>query len=851
VNRIFQYISYHLLPSITIAFTLGIASIAFFHSLSFSPSFVTIILPVLAVIITILHYLKWRKSVFFLLLFLFWGIGVYHTQTQSYPPEGKNHIWNIIVEKQEAVIIGTVFSIPKYNGEISQIEISTNFLRLRNWDKLTPVQGNILLRMKGPWPDQFRPGDTLAIRTDLKRPSSFHSPGSFDFSQYLARKNIWITGFIRTPLFLKQITENHSLIHKLRYFPERVRFAIGREIDNRVAPELSGLYRAILIGDKSRVDETVLEQFKASGVMHILAISGIHMSIIAALLFWVFFKISSLSETMLLKFNIKKLALLLCLPVLIFYSMLAGLNVPVIRSVIMSGVIIGGICINRKKSPIELFSFAVLLILTISPLQLFTASFQLSFTAVAAIIFILPVLKQLLIGTTKECVEQTLVRKAKNWLVAGLLVSTVATLATLPLSLYYFNRFSLIGPVANLVLESLICIWSLSWGIIAIPFLFFLPKAGGFFLMLGSYGLELSLQFVQFFSSFSWSNFRLPTPSPWLIFFYYLLPVLLMFQMKYKNLMLFSGFFLFCGTAALFIYNPQLVAPTHPQSFLISFLDVGQGSSTLLEFPSGYRVLIDGGGSSFSTTTVGERVIAPYLWKKGISRIDAIIVTHPDADHYNGLTFIVDHFSPSIVWLNSFFGHDAFYKQFQKRLEEKKIPFDVAVEGWGLRDHSGKMRFIANTTKWSTPEHSRNNRHGANSGLVVQACSNNFCILLPGDISRQIEQLLVEKKYDLRSNLLLSAHHGSATSNSKHFIEAVNPEYMIVSAGKSNKNTFPSPGLVHLCTLNNIKLLQTARHGTIEIISKPESNEIYGYRKSKKNPLLNLERYSITKTKYN
>ena len=240
--------------------------------LHFPSSVIITLLLIIFILTAILHFFEIKRPVVFLLLCLFYGIGFFHAQIQSFPPADKNHIWNIIIDKQEGVIVGTLISMPEYNGRTSKVTVSTKYLRLKSQDQFTPVTGDILFRMKGPWPNHLLPGDTLVLRAALKRPTSFNSPGSFDFSQYLARQDIWITGFIQAPLFIKKLAGNNSFFHNLRFYPEKIRAAIGKEIDIQVSSEMGGLYRAILLGDRSGISETVSDQFKATGVMHILAI---------------------------------------------------------------------------------------------------------------------------------------------------------------------------------------------------------------------------------------------------------------------------------------------------------------------------------------------------------------------------------------------------------------------------------------------------------------------------------------------------------------------------------------------------------------------------------------------------
>ena len=281
------------------------------------------------------------------------------------------------------------------------------------------------------------------------------------------------------------------------------------------------LYRAILIGDRSQVDEDTLEIFKGSGTMHILAISGLHMAIIGTLLYTALLWVFSRSEKLLLHFTLKKWAAFCSLPILLCYGLLAGMNTPVFRAVIMCSIVIISICTNRRKSPAPLVAAAAIIILTVDPLQLFTVSFQLSFAAIISILFLWPVLRKLLSEATEPSLSVSPGRRVRNWLLAGLTVSLVASLATAPIALYAFNRFSLIGPLANLIIEPLVCLWSLTAGFIAIPFLFIHPETGTFLLQVGALGLGAALQTGAFFSSLPFSSIWLPTPSLWLICIYY------------------------------------------------------------------------------------------------------------------------------------------------------------------------------------------------------------------------------------------------------------------------------------------------------------------------------------------
>lgn len=831
------YISEHLLLSITLAFIGGIALSPLIGLSNTNLSLVNGILFFSVTLLAVLHFLKKSKALFCLLIPMVFGIGWYHGYLQLQLPVDENHIYNRIDAKTDVVLIGTLSTMAGFDGRTSQVTIEAKSLRFKDSANLLPTKGKILLRLQGPWPDELSPGDTLAIRTDLKRPDSFRTPGVFDYAQYLARKNIWVTGFVRSPIFLHKIERPQSVVSTLRYLPERLRTTIGRQIDAAVPTEKGGVYRAILIGDRSHVDENTLEIFKGSGTMHILAISGLHMAVIGTLLYAGFFWLLCRSEKLILCFTLKKWAAFFSLPVLLGYGLLAGMNTPVFRAVIMSSIVIVSICTNRQKSPGALLAFAAMLILTIDPLQLFTVSFQLSFSAIVGILFLLPVLKRLLYQSTESPSPSSTKQRVLNWLLAGLLVSLVANLATAPIALYSFNRFSTVGPIANLIIEPLICLWSLAAGVLSIPFIFIKPEIGSFLLQVGALGLDAAMHAAAFFSSFSFSTIWLPTPPLWLILIYFFILIFFVYSGWKKRWLSFLSVCTLSVCILLFFHPPRQYQARDEGQFRIFYLDVGQGSATLLEYPSGFRVLIDGGGSSFTATTVGEQVIAPFLWKKGIRKIDAIAITHPDADHYNGLGFIIKNFYPKTLWVRDKDGHDDNFKNFIRQAKNDRVSVSIPEKGQYLVEGSDSLECIANISSREAGSGNTESRNSGNSGLVLKACSRQLCALFPGDIGRSRERHLVAQGFDLNADVLLAPHHGSITSNSSQFLAAVAPKYLLVSAGRSSKGYFPHKDLAQECKDKQIDLFTTSDQGTLTIISKQDGYQIFGYKKKDSNPL--------------
>lgn len=834
-------LSEHLLLTIALAFVGGIALSPYLrlaernHLIFIATLFFSLIL------LAVLHLLRRSTMGFYGFIPIVLAIGCYHGNVHLQAPFEENHIYNRIDGKANVVLIGTMATMAGFDGKTSQVTIETRSIRHKDDAALLPTKGKILLRLQGPWPEELSPGDTLAIRTELKRPDSFRTPGVFDYAQYLARKDIWLTGFVHSPLFLQKIAEPQSFLHTLRYVPERLRTRIGKQIDRAVPGRISGVYRALLLGDRSNIDEGTLEIFKGSGTMHILAISGLHMAVIGTLLYTTIFWLLSRSETLLLRFTIKKWAAFCSLPVLLGYGLLAGMNTPVVRAVIMSSVVIVALCTNRQKSPGALVAFAALLILAIDPVQLFTVSFQLSFSAIIGILFLLPILKRLLFASTESSSQPSRREKIVNWLAAGLLVSLVANLATAPIALASFNRFSTVGPFANLIIEPLICLWSLATGFLAIPFIFLQPETASCLLQFGALGLDAAMHAAAFFCSFSFSTIWLPTPPTWLLGIYFCSLTGFAYSCSNKRWWALPALFSLSLCIWLFIHPPKDYQAQGEGFFRISYLDVGQGSATFLEYPSGFRVLIDGGGSSFASTSVGERVIAPFLWTKGIGKIDAVIITHPDADHYNGLGFIIKHFSPKILWVRDKDGHDNAFKRLVQFAEKQGVSVLIPGKDDLLHEGATSLQCVANISAKENAAYSdasdSMSRNSGNNGLVLKACARQFCALFPGDIGRSSEQALIDQGFDLNADILLSPHHGSITSNSRHFLQAVAPKYLLVSAGRSTKGYFPHNGLSKDCENQSIKLFTTSDQGTLQIIAGQESSQLYGYKREDSNPL--------------
>lgn len=838
MSRVFQVFSDHLLVALTLAFALGIAMafVAAPSDLPIPP--LRVVALVFALVLLAMHFCGYGRPLPLLVTILLCLVGFTHAGFHLQPPSDQTHLFHRIAEKRQAIVTGTLLSAPEFDGKLSRVRIDCQFLRFPEDSRFLPTQGTLLLHLAAPWPTTILPGDQVVARADLKRPDGYRSPGAFDYQRHLALQNVLVSGFARSRLFVEKLAQEQSWWRLLHYAPERARSRLGQFIDDSVAEEHRGLYRAILIGDASAVDDQVLESFKSSGTIHILSISGLHLTIVGTLIYTGCYWLLSRSSWLLLRYPLRKWAAFLCLPALIGYALLAGMNVPVFRAMVMGCAALLAICGDRAKSPSTLLAAAALIILVVDPLSLALPTLQLSFAATAAILFLVPFLKTLLTTAAADD-SPSLTRRIARWLFAGILVSTAATAATAPLTLHAFHRFSGIGIVANLVVEPLLCLWSLPCGLLALALSPVAPDFAPLLLHLGAPGLTAAVASANFFANLPFASLWRPSPPGWLMVICATSFLGIIWGWRSSRGGTLAASALFVLSLTVMLLPASLHPPRTVREMEATILDVGQGSASLLRFPSGSTILIDGGGSSATASSVGERVIAPYLWHQGITTLDALVITHPDADHYNGLEFILTHFPTKLLWVRDKQGHDKEYQKLLLLADRLRVRIDIpasneALPGLGAEE---QLRCLASPAGGSSdeifPEHP-----GGNDGLVIKACYGQRCLLFPGDINRQEEERLIDAVTDLGATVLLSPHHGSASSNSRAFLAAVSPQYLLVSAGRSGRNRFPHPGLAEECRGLGIALVSTQERGTITVGLAADKIRLSGYGRDPGNPFL-------------
>ncbi len=759
-------------------------------------------------------YHKRRPTSLLFLLPLFLLAGYIHTARHLLPPADPNHIFQRITQKTTIHLTGTVLGMVTWDGEKTRLTLASETLflpgkthgRLAESTEFRPIHGKIRLSLRGRPSQPVKSGDRLLLMATVDRIRNFQTTGSFDYQLHMAARDIHISGWIPSPDHIWFIPTQTSLFQQLKELPGRVRQKLGDFLATTLDSEPSGLYQALLIGDRSQVPLDVLEHFKISGCMHLLAISGMHMGLLGLMLYGSLLWLLKRSTRLMLAFHVETLAALLTMFPLFLYALVAGMNLPVLRSLIMALLLLLALVLRRHRSLIHVLAAALLVILAIQPLALFTVSFQLSFAAVLGIILTIPRLQE------KFALAGHGTARIRTWIQGAFLVSCLATVATLPIMLFHFNRISLIGPFMNLLIEPLLCLWALPLGLIAAPLVVIHPGLAQALFNLGSLGLEGARYLTAGASRLPLASVDTISPSAGETCTY--LAALTLFFLPWKKTWCRIG-----GTMLLalvtFHFTSGLWYTKKPGLTTVAFLDVGQGSSTFIRLDDGTTLLIDGGGNHSSRFDIGERVIGPYLARQRVWRLDQMIITHPDRDHTSGTGFLLERFRPKIIHANTIDPDDhRSFGQLLSRARKRNIP--VVAGRKGEVYHQGvntSLRCLGMNGAGDLSALS-----GNDLGLVIKLDHGSIGFLFPGDISARAEKILLADKWsdrELAADLLLAPHHGSDTSSSRDFISRVNPRLIIASAARTKSDRFPGQRNLQFWRQEQIPLLTTGRHGTI------------------------------------
>jgi competence protein ComEC len=682
-------------------------------------------------------------------------------------------------------------------------------------EEIRSVTGRILVRLKDRPLARLSCGDRLLWMGSLRPVINFKNPGGFDFEKHMALKDVYVTGWVSDPHLLTVIGRSGPSLSGLI---EGARLHIQNFLDNHATPLAASLYKALLIGESGSIPGPVQEAFTRSGVTHILSISGLHMGMVAwgayALGLWLIKR----SSYLLLRFSAFKIAALFSIPIVLFYGAMAGMSHPSTRAMIMVSVFLAAVLLSRQWDIYNNLAMAMWAILLFSPAALYVPSFQLSFMAAFSIIFFYPRWQDWF-GRKREAPLARLRPRPspfvdKLW---GLfLISAIATLGTAPIVAYHFHRLSIVGLLSNVIVVPLVDMLVLPLGLVSVALSPLSLKLADIFLQAGSLILVAMVKIIDFFAAWPFSSLWVAPPCLFEILLFYA-GVLFITMASRRKAFRWCG--LTCLSIILVVKMVGAYQQNHSDMLKTTFLDVGQGNAALVQFPGGKNMIIDGGGTLSGQFDIGERVIAPFLRTKGVWTIDYLVLTHPHPDHIGGLIFLLDTFKVKEVWANG------------DRLEtEAFVRWQQAISHKGIPHRKFKMdsRYTFNINGVMVDVYGPSGDMAATGGqdlllnrrsLVLRISYGRRHLLFPGDIDACRENELLQRGYVVKSDVLLAPHHGSNTSNTPDFIQAVAPEAVVFSIGQFNHFSFPHPDVVGRYMNTERSIYRTDRDGAITCLT--------------------------------
>jgi competence protein ComEC len=718
---------------------------------------------------------------------------------------------------------------------------------------ITPASGGLRVTSYTEEPNANAPplaraGDRVEVLARALPVRNFGNPGSFDNRAYLALQGIHLQGALRNDQLLAVLEHPRlTLSERLARMRGRLLRSLNQIFASR--PDEAALARAMLLGDRSFVEHDRVVEFQQTGVYHVMVLAGLHVGALTAFFIWAGrgLHLSLLSRTLLTLF------------VLAAYVGIVEDRPPILRAALMATLYLVASLLYRRMDLLNVAALAALGILAARPSEITDASFLLSFSSVAIIgALAVPWLANTsepyihglrhLTDVSRDVSHPPRViqfrietRAAAAWITAhvpssvapfgrtlfvvplrtGLylwelvVISAILQLGMLPPLAYYFHRVTLIGPLANipaLLLTGLIVpfgFFTLVISLLSRGAAVWLAKLLGFFLGM----LDKS---VEWFAGWHGGSYRIPEPSLLLIGAFVVIAAILSVAIRSRRTIPQWISMAFLLAAATIIATHPFAPRLNAKNLEVTVLDVGQGDSLFATFPGGRTMLIDAGGAlgSFhsggmrSGLDVGEDVVSPYLWSRGLKQIEVVALTHAHQDHIGGLPAVLDNFRVRELWV----GRDidiSIYRQVLAIARQRGVRIRHMKEGdtFSRENISGNILWPEETVEHDTAKN--------DDSLVMRLTDGSQSMLLSGDIERPSERTILAENETVEANFLKVAHHGSKTSTIEPFLARSHPGFAAISVGRDNSFGHPSPEVVERLKAAGVCVYLTDRDGAI------------------------------------
>ena len=614
----------------------------------------------------------------------------------------------------------------------------------------------------------FHAGERWHLRVKLKRPHATMNPHGFDFEAWALERNIRAVGVVRK-------TSTNQRLSDFVWRPTYMIEAVRERVQSRISQLLkgrpyAGVLQALVMGDESEITQEDWQVFLRTGINHLMSISGLHITMLSGIAFAFVMALWRRSSKFTLKLPARKAAVVAGVLVALSYALVAGFSVPTQRTVYMLMVFAFALWSNKPVDIGKVLAYALFVVALLDPWAVLAPGFYLSFGAVAIIAYALG-------GRLGQ----------SHWFTAAVRTQWVVTLGLVPLLLLMFQQISLISPVANALAIPIVSLLVVPLSLLGA----ILPIDGA--LLLAHWLMQALMLALKWMAALPLSTWQQQAPPVWTF-------LLAMFGLVW---MLLPRGFPLRLLGVIFFLPLFLVMPKAPEegAMLVTVLDVGQGLAVFVRTHQ-HTLLYDTGPQYTSLTDAGGRILVPYLRAEGVKRLNGLVVSHNDNDHSGGMRSVLSQVP--VNWMASSL------PQLPAELNNIKHLTCFAGQQWTWDGVRFEM-LSPDLTSYPDKAIKDNNR-----SCVLKITSVSGSALLAGDIERPVEMRLAENAgSSLKADVLIVPHHGSRTSSSETWIEAVNPKTVIFTVGYRNRFGHPKPDIVARYLRRNIKTYRSDENGAV------------------------------------
>ncbi len=639
-------------------------------------------------------------------------------------------------------------------------------------------------------------GDVVLAKGTLSLPDSAKNAGGFDYRNYLKTQNIFFE--LQTEADQVQTVghREYMITDRIDRFRERCMDFIDQTFPSRE----SSVLKAYILGDGSEMDEDVAHSFSASGLSHVLAVSGMHVAVF----------LSILSAVLRLIRVPKRKQLLFILGAVVLYVLFTGASVSAVRAGIVCILSIFALLFFKRSDPLTALSESAAILCFMNPLVILHASFLLSFSATLGILLFGNRLSERMAVVYKRCRKGTFHRKILKTICELTAMGISAQIFTIPILVWLFQSFStmsviatlFVTPVLSLLLAGgiLFCLVSIMSSTLATP-------VAGFIFLLTKYMIWVS----DLLADFSISQITFGKITPFFLLGYCLAAAVFYFGVLRRNRYgYFVSLYSFAVLLCILLIGRMLSYTTAE----VSFINIGQGDCALIQAPGNCDILVDAGGREHDYSN-GEEIVKPYLLQKGVYDIEYIFISHGHADHINGVVGLLDVMPVKQIVVPLGFGNTEEEFVLMQKAEEKSVPVTKAGHGDVFRLENGlELMTILPDTR---VEHILSAEDKNNHSMLLKMIYGEVSFLFTGDLSKAGELYAVEHYRDfLKADVMKASHHGSKTGNTGVFLDAVEPRFTYIPVGK-NSYGFPSKETLMRFTQRDITYYRADIHRDVTL----------------------------------